>query len=123
MTAAGARSGEPGQFSMDAAVVRLLALAANKRATRSRPGPSSAWDEGGPITATPFRLFSIDDFPEPSPEWEAAHRALQAFAGELVAIGGMDLMIEVYDEAAERHGYRAVVGVSASWDGCHGWWH
>lgn len=101
-------------FNMDHAVTQIMCLAANKRA--ARPTPTT-----GPILA---RLFSIGDFPEPSPEWRAADQALRAFANELAADGGgMERMLGVYDEAVERHGYHAVAGVSASWDGCNGWWH
>lgn len=117
MGAAGVEPVTDRQFNMDAAVVRLLALAANKRSARSRP--DGADDEA----RTPYQIFSISDFPEPSAEWTAAHEALRSFADELVEIGGADLMVDVYDEAAERHGYRAIGGVSASWDGRHGWWH
>lgn len=106
-------------FNMNAAVTKLMALAANKR--EHRPRPAAEIGEG--ITISPFRLCTLSDYPEPTPEWEAADDALKAFADELAVIGGLDLMVEVYDETAERHGYRAVCGVSASWSGSHGWWH
>ena len=100
-------------ISMDEAVAKLMALAENKRANRSQPVSASI----GELVPTPFRM---SDFPEPSAEWLAADRALKVFANEL---GGLERMVAVYDEAVERHGYRAVMGVSASWSGCHGWWH
>lgn len=117
---AGAALGGNQQFDMDAAVIRLLALAANKRATRQAP----QGDDVLRIEASPFVLCRIGDFPEPSPESVKANQALVDFADELAAIGGVELMVDVYDEAAERHGYRAVGGVSAAWD-CHpaGWYH
>lgn len=104
-------------FDMDRAVSKLIALAANKRANRSIPTGDCVQHIGALV------LSSITDIPEPSPEWVAADRALKAFADELNGIGGLELMVDVYDEAAERHGYRAVMGVSASWDCKHGWWH
>jgi hypothetical protein len=107
-------------FDMNAAVIKLLALAADKREHRSRPVGETTRDG---ITASPFRLCTIDDFPEPSAEWERADAALKSFADELAQVGGLDLMVEVFDEAVERHGYRSVSGVSSSWSGCHGWWH
>jgi hypothetical protein len=121
----GAVAGTDRQFDMDAAIIRLMALAANKRAHRPQPKDDEPQQIGEllKIRATPFRLCSIDDFPEPSPEWAKADRALKDFAGELADIGGVELMVDVYDEAVERHGYHAVSGVSASWDGCLGWQH
>lgn len=105
-------------FNIDAAVVRLLALAANKRAARSEPA-----GDGGGFQATPFTLCKISDFTEPTEQWRTADGVLKAFAGELAGVGGLDLMVDVFDAAVEAKGYRAVQGVSASWDGCHGWWH
>lgn len=101
---------------MDAAVVKLSCLAANHRGNRPEP----KHDEAEPISA---HLFKMTDYPEPSPEWERSRAALRAFADELVVVGGIDLMVEVYDEAARTGGYRAVAGVSAAWSGSHGWWH
>jgi hypothetical protein len=106
-------------FDLDTAVTRLLCLAANKQSARSYPVDDSA----DTITASPFRIFTIDDLPEPSEDWKRADEALKLFADEIAATGGVELMVEVYDEAVERHGYRAIAGVSASWDGLHGWWH
>ena len=94
-----------------------------KRAARYKDKPDTPGSRDGAITATPFRLCKITDLPEPSDEWKAADQALKDFADELVAIGGMQLMVDVYDEAVERHNYRAVSGVSASWDCRHGWYH
>jgi hypothetical protein len=104
-------------FDMAAAVGRLVALAANKRATRSRPEGTCEQRIG------PLVLSTLADWPEPSPAWTEADKALKGFADELAVIGGVDLMVELYDETVERHGYHAVAGVSASWSGRHGWWH
>lgn len=104
-------------FDMDAAVIRLMALAANKRAARSLPERNVGDDADLGIGA---HLFRIGDFPEPSPEWRLADGALKDFARDL---GGVEQMVDVYDEVVERHGYHAAAGVSASWDGCLGWWH
>lgn len=105
-------------FNMDAAVVRLCALASNLRAARPRPQHDG---DAEPIAA---HLFKITDFPEPSPEWTKAREALRDFADELASIGGMKLLVDVYDAAIAARDYRAVCGVSAAWDGGrHGWWH
>jgi hypothetical protein len=117
MTAVRAEPEEGRQFDMDGAVVRLMALAANKRAARSVPESHCAQRVGSLVLST------LSDFPEPSAAWRAADAALKEFGSELAAIGGVQLMVDVYDEVIERHGYHAAGGVSASWDGCHGWWH
>lgn len=105
----------PRSFAIGPAVARLALLAENKRAARSEPVA------GERIGA--FILSRLSDWPEPSPEWERADAALKAFADELFDLGGLDLMVKVYDRAVERLGHGAVQGVSSSWDGCHEWWH
>lgn len=115
--AAGSLAVRSPSLDMETAVSRLLALAATKRDARSPP------TSGADDISIGAHLFKITDFPEPSPEWTEAHEALRSFADELAAVGGMELMVGVYDEAAERYGYRAVCGVSASWSGLHGWAH
>jgi hypothetical protein len=98
---------------MDKMVNDVIGLAANLRASRSRP----AVRPGEP------HLFRISDFPEPSAEYEAARGALRQIADQIAEIGGVELMVDVYDEVVERHGYHAAAGVSGAWNGLHGWWH
>lgn len=119
MTAAGAVPTGNRQFDMDAAVIRLVALAANKKAARQQPEGDGVYR----IEGNPFVLCRINDFPEPSPELNKANQELAAFADELASIGGLPLMLDVFETAAERHGWRAVGGVSSAWDSRNGWWH
>lgn len=105
----------PPSTYMDAAVDRLIGLAADLNRARAGMHPQgSNWP----------RLFTMADFPEPTPEYEQAQQALQDFGNELAAIGGINLQTAVYDEAVDRWGHRAVGGVSAAWSGTPaGWWH
>jgi hypothetical protein len=102
-------------FDINAGIIKLAALAANLRAHRPIPRHSEPQQIAG--------LFNIDDFPEPSPEYDAAEAALGNYADELAGIGGLALMVDVYDGTVEALGWRAVSGVSPAWDNHAGWAH
>jgi hypothetical protein len=104
------------KFDIDREVTRLFCMAANARSERGRQYRES-------FGSQPFALVTIDELPDPSRAFDAAQLELKAFADELAAGGGLERMALVYDEAVERHGYRALGGVSAAWNGRHGWWH
>lgn len=63
----------------------------------------------------------MSDFPDPSPEWEAAQAELRRFGERLRDDPAGNIMVEVYDEAADRHGFNGVRGVNPAWDGIGGW--
>jgi hypothetical protein len=48
----------------------------------------------------------------------AHYQALQQFARDL---GSVEEMESVFNEAVERFGYPAVVGVNSAWNGIYGW--
>lgn len=82
-----------GKLDMDEAVERLRALAAVKEGARS--GPDAAY--------------------------MLADAAIFAFGLELMTVGGLAALGDVYDELVERHGLMAAAGVESGWTGVGGW--
>lgn len=46
---------------------------------------------------------------------------LRRFGEALAVVGGVQALTRVFDEAVDRHGWRAVPGVADCWNGIEGW--
>jgi hypothetical protein len=86
----------------------------------ARAGTTPFRNPSKKIEATPYRPRDPKSFPSRAEkeDRDPHYKALRQFARDL---GSIDEMERVYNEAAERFGYRSVLGVNSAWQGIHGW--
>ena len=90
----------------DNQVEKLIGLAEKLKATR---------------TKMPSGVYSFSEIPASTPEHTAAFKQVSDFGKSLDSLGGIKLMLEVYENAVEKHGWRSVSGVSVAWHRVGNW--
>lgn len=69
----------------------------------------------------PAGLYRFDDLPDETTQAKAAKTVVREIGHRIYAAGGDEMMVNVYDRATQRFGYRGVRGISGLWTGIGGW--